>query len=81
MKLIIAEKPSVASNIAQALGAKTKQDGYFEDNGYFVSFVFGHLYTFADVKDYIKKLKMKILIPLLKSFIHYIKDIEKAICI
>ena len=34
MKLILAEKPSVAKTIASFLGAKTKQDGYFEGNGY-----------------------------------------------
>lgn len=50
--LIIAEKPSVAKNIATALGAKTKKDGYFEGNGYFVSYAFGHLYRLCDVKDY-----------------------------
>lgn len=50
--LIIAEKPSVAGSIAQALGATKRQDGYFEGNGYYVSFAFGHLYTLADIKDY-----------------------------
>lgn len=50
--LIIAEKPSVAESIATALGANKRQDGYFEGNGYFVSFAFGHLYTLADTKDY-----------------------------
>ena len=49
--LIIAEKPSVAGSIAAALGATQKQDGYFEGNGYFVSFAFGHLYTLADTQD------------------------------
>lgn len=51
-KLIIAEKPSVAANIANALGAKNRNDGYFEGNGYYVSFAFGHLYDLADTKDY-----------------------------
>lgn len=50
--LIIAEKPSVASSIAAALGATKRQDGYFEGNGYYVSYAFGHLYTLADTKDY-----------------------------
>ena len=49
---IIAEKPSVAQSIATVLGATKKQDGYFEGNGYYVSFAFGHLYTLADTKDY-----------------------------
>jgi DNA topoisomerase-3 len=50
--LIVAEKPSVAGSIAAALGATKRQDGYFEGNGYFVSYAFGHLYTLADTKDY-----------------------------
>lgn len=50
--LIIAEKPSVAGSIASALGATKRQDGYFEGNGYYVSYAFGHLYTLADTKDY-----------------------------
>lgn len=50
--LIIAEKPSVAANIASALGADTKKDGYFEGSGYYVSYAFGHLFTLADTKDY-----------------------------
>lgn len=49
--LIIAEKPSVASNIASALGA-SKKDGYFEGSGYYISYAFGHLFTLADTKDY-----------------------------
>ncbi len=52
MKLVIAEKPSVAKNIAEVIGAKNKKDGYFEGNGYYVSFAFGHLYTLFDTKDY-----------------------------
>lgn len=50
--LIIAEKPSVAKSIASALGSNNRCDGYFEGNGYYVSFAFGHLYTLADSKDY-----------------------------
>jgi DNA topoisomerase-3 len=50
--LIIAEKPSVARSIASVLGANKRNDGYFEGNGYFVSFAFGHLYTLADSRDY-----------------------------
>ena len=36
-KLVIAEKPSVAKSLADVLGAKTKRNGYYEGNGYFVS--------------------------------------------
>ena len=43
MKVCIAEKPSVAGEIAKILGARTKKDGYFEGNGYQVTWTFGHL--------------------------------------
>ncbi|MCB9223672.1 MAG: DNA topoisomerase 3 [Crocinitomicaceae bacterium] len=52
MKLCIAEKPSVAKEIAVILGANTKKDGYFEGNGYWVSWTFGHLCTLKEPHDY-----------------------------
>ena len=52
MKVCIAEKPSVAREIATILGAKTKRDGYFEGNGYAVTYTFGHLCTLLEPKDY-----------------------------
>ncbi|MBU2905481.1 DNA topoisomerase 3 [Arenibacter algicola] len=52
MKVCIAEKPSVAREIAQVLGANTKHDGYFEGNGYAVTFTFGHLCTLFEPSDY-----------------------------
>ncbi|MFV0520935.1 MAG: DNA topoisomerase 3 [Mangrovibacterium sp.] len=52
MKLCIAEKPSVAGEIAQILGAKTRKDGYYEGNGYQVSWTFGHLCTLKEPADY-----------------------------
>ncbi len=52
MKVCIAEKPSVAREIATVLGAKTKRDGYFEGNGYAVTYTFGHLCTLLEPKDY-----------------------------
>ena len=52
MKVCIAEKPSVAREIAAVLGAKTKRDGYFEGNGYAVTYTFGHLCTLLEPKDY-----------------------------
>lgn len=54
MKLILAEKPSVAKTIASFLGAKTKHDGYFEGNNYIVTYAVGHLVSLYDVKDYDK---------------------------
>ena len=51
-KLIIAEKPSVARNIADALGIKGRQNGYMEGEDYIITWVFGHLLQLYDVKDY-----------------------------
>ncbi|MGG0742351.1 DNA topoisomerase [Priestia megaterium] len=56
MKLIIAEKPSVSKNIADALKIKGRQDGYFEGNGYIVTWAFGHLLQLYDAKDYDDKM-------------------------
>lgn len=52
MKVCIAEKPSVAREIAAVLGANTKRDGYFEGNGYAVTYTFGHLCTLCEPSDY-----------------------------
>ena len=52
MKLCIAEKPSVAKEIASILGANQRRDGYFEGNGYCVSWTFGHLCTLKEPHDY-----------------------------
>ncbi|WP_299122970.1 type IA DNA topoisomerase [uncultured Winogradskyella sp.] len=52
MKVCIAEKPSVAREIASVLGATTKRDGYFEGNGYAVTYTFGHLCTLYEPADY-----------------------------
>ena len=43
MKLVLAEKPSVAMSYAKVLGATSRQDGYLEGNGYLVSWCVGHL--------------------------------------
>lgn len=52
MIVCIAEKPSVARDIADVLGAKTKKDGYIEGNGYQVTWTFGHLCTLKEPQDY-----------------------------
>ena len=52
MKVCIAEKPSVAKEIATILGVNTKRDGYYEGNGYAVTYTFGHLCTLLEPKDY-----------------------------
>lgn len=55
-KVIIAEKPSVAKNIADALKIKGRQDGYYEGNGYIITWAFGHLMQLYDAKDYDEKM-------------------------
>lgn len=52
MKVCIAEKPSVAREIASVLGANSKHDGYYEGNGYAVTYTFGHLCTLKEPNDY-----------------------------
>jgi len=52
MKVCIAEKPSVAKELAQIIGAKDRRDGYFEGNGYQVTWTFGHLCTLKEPNDY-----------------------------
>lgn len=57
MKLVIAEKPSVAMSIAKAIGAKNKKDGYYEGNDYRVSWCVGHLVQMASPDNYDEKYK------------------------
>lgn len=52
MKLVIAEKPSVARSIAAVIGATDRQNGYLQGNGYLVSWCIGHLVSFADAALY-----------------------------
>ncbi len=51
MKVVLAEKPSVAKDIAAVVGATTKRDGYFEGNDYAVTYAFGHLVTMAEPEE------------------------------
>ena len=52
MKVCIVEKPSVAREIAEVLGATKKMNGYIEGNGYQVTWTFGHLCTLKEPNDY-----------------------------
>ena len=52
MKLVIAEKPSVANSLAAVLGATTRRDGYLEGGGWLVSWCLGHLAGLADAATY-----------------------------
>jgi DNA topoisomerase III len=57
MIVCIAEKPSVARDIAEVLGAKTRKEGYIEGNGYQVTWTFGHLCGLLDPHEYDPKWK------------------------
>ena len=52
MYLIVAEKPSLARNIASAVGNSVRRDGYLECPGYLVTWAFGHLFSLVDIEDY-----------------------------
>jgi DNA topoisomerase-3 len=52
MKVVLAEKPSVARDLARILGANTRKEGWLEGNGYQVTWAIGHLVELADAKAY-----------------------------
>ncbi|HIN27543.1 TPA: type IA DNA topoisomerase [Candidatus Poribacteria bacterium] len=52
MKVVLAEKPSVGRDIASALGAKSRRDGYYEGQGYQVTWSFGHIFTLKEPAEY-----------------------------
>ena len=85
MKLIIAEKPSLARTIAKALGkynSHTEEDrtGYLENDYYIITWAFGHLYTLKDVNDYLgkKTLWKDIPIPFIPSPFEYKVRLNKS---
>lgn len=55
MKLVLAEKPSVAQSIAKVIGATKREEGYLEGNGYIVSWCVGHLVELAQPESYDSK--------------------------
>ena len=55
IKLVIAEKSSVAQSIAKVIGADKREDGYLEGNGYIVSWCVGHLVELASPESYDEK--------------------------
>lgn len=57
MYLVVGEKPSVAFGYAKVLGAKQRQDGYLEGNGWLVSWCLGHLAEYVPPEDYEEKYK------------------------
>ena len=52
MNVVLAEKPSVARELAGVLGAGTRREGYFEGRGYQVTWALGHLVTLKEPEDY-----------------------------
>ncbi len=52
MRLIIAEKPSLARNIGAGIGKMNNRNGYLEGNGYLITWAFGHLFSLADIEYY-----------------------------
>ncbi len=58
MIVCVTEKPSVAKDIAAILGANVRRDGYFEGNGYKVTWTFGHLCMLKEPQDYTDRWKM-----------------------
>lgn len=52
MKVIIAEKPSLARNIRDSLSNMENRSGYYQNNEYIVTWVFGHLFSLCDIEDY-----------------------------
>lgn len=52
MKVVVAEKPSVARSIAGVIGANVSKDGYIEGNGYIVTWCYGHLVELAYPEEY-----------------------------
>ena len=57
MKVVLAEKPSVARDIAAFVGARSRKDGYFEGKGFQVTWAFGHLVTLKDPDEYDPEMK------------------------
>ena len=79
MKVILAEKPSVARDIAKILRASSRKDGYMEGNGYQVTWAFGHLVELQPPDAYDASLKSWTLDPL--PFIpETFKQIGRASC-
>lgn len=78
MKTIIAEKPSVAREIAGIVGATEKKDGYLVGNGYFVTWAFGHLIGLGMPEDYGISGFNKDVLPILpKPFLLTVRKVKK----
>jgi len=78
--LVLCEKPSQGAAIAAVLGANSKKDGYFEGNGYLVSWCYGHLVGLAPADSYGEKYKKwsRSALPILPDTWKYEADKDKA---
>lgn len=82
MKLVLAEKPSVAQSIAKVLGAAKREDGYLEGNGYVVSWCVGHLVELAQPEVYDAKYsKWAYLSELPKGELAILQLISNRLCV
>lgn len=78
MRLVLAEKPSVAREIAQLLGALEKREGYLEGNGHMVTWAFGHLVGLGMPEDYGISGFQKEALPILpKPYMLTVRKIKK----
>lgn len=78
MKLVLAEKPSVAREIAHLLGASEKREGYLEGNGHMVTWAFGHLVGLGMPEDYgISGFQKEVLPILPKPYMLTVRKIKK----
>ena len=78
MKVVIAEKPSVAREIAALLGATEKKDGYLMGNGYYVTWAFGHLVGLGMPEDYGISGFQKSYLPILPNpFLLTVRKVKK----
>ena len=79
MKLIVAEKPSVAGSISAALGIREKKDGYYEGLSIIVSWCVGHLVELAQAPDYNPKYEKWRWEDLPKEAQDYVNLIQNAV--
>ena len=70
-KLVISEKPSVGMTLAKVLGAKNKNDGYIEGNGYIVTWCIGHLVSTAPPESYDEKYRKWDNLPIIPTVWKY----------
>jgi DNA topoisomerase-3 len=69
MKLIITEKPSVAKDIANVLGVSSKNNGYYSNNEYFITYAFGHLISLAKMEYYNQNITLESLPIIPEKFV------------